>query len=284
MDYENEHGDEFISLSEKVKNSVDKALEENIGREFAYSIVERFSKGENINCQITVVVSRASNVTEEMIRNALGEKLGDLEITNVVIVDTETEKPTAEKEIAFVVTATLKDEVYNNNLGDSSSKEFKTLALKLRELLTGVFEERYKTLFVRVEIIAFRQGSVICEFNVITKENSKVTNADVKETLTQASNKGEIGDYTFTEIQVEKKASTKQQTGDEEKTLPSWLFVAIAVLGVMVLLAIVIIFLACRKRNKRSHNLAFLDVYENYGIAMEEVQVGKSNMNHQEDD
>lgn len=41
---------------------------------------------------------------------------------------------------------------------------------------------------------------------------------------------------------------------------------------------------ACRKRNKRSHNLAFLDVYENYGIAMEEVQVGKSNMNHQEDD
>ena len=141
MDYEKEHGDEFISLSEKVKNSVDKALEENIGREFAYSIVERFSEGEgeNINCQITVVVSRASNATEEMIRNALGEKLGDLEITNVVIVDTETEKPTAEKEIAFVVTATLKGEVYNNNLGDSSSKEFKTLALKQRELLTGVF-------------------------------------------------------------------------------------------------------------------------------------------------
>ena len=243
MDYEKEHGDEFISLSEKVKNSVDKALEENIGREFAYSIVERFSEGENINCQITVVVSRASNATEEMIRNALGEKLGDLEITNVVIVDTETEKPTAEKEIAFVVTATLKGEVYNNNLGDSSSKEFKTLALKLRELLTGVFEERYKTLFVRVEIIAFRQGSVICEFNVITKENSKATNADVKETLTQASKEGKMGDYTFTEIQVEKKTNTKQQTGDEEKTLPSWLFVAIAVLGVMVLLAIVIIFL-----------------------------------------
>ena len=245
MDYEQEHKDEFISLSEKVKNSVDKALEENIGREFAYSIVERFSEGEdeNINCQITVVVSRASNATEEMIRNALGEKLGDLKITNVVIVDTETEKPTAEKEIAYVVTATLKGEVYNSNLGDSSSKEFKTLAFKLRVLLTGVFEERYNTLFLRVEIIAFRKGSVICEFNVITKENSKVTNAGVKETLTQASNKGEMGKYTFTEIQVDKKTSTKQQTGDKEKTLPSWLFVAIAVLGVMVLLAIVIIFL-----------------------------------------
>lgn len=92
---------------------------------------------------------------EEMIWNVFGEKFGDLEIMNVVIVDIEIEKLIVEKEIVFVVIVILKDEVYNNNLGDFFSKEFKILVLKLCELLIGVFEERYKILFVWVEIIVF---------------------------------------------------------------------------------------------------------------------------------
>lgn len=292
--FENEESKEFKDLADEINTSVTKALEKKI--KFASSKVVRFSKeGDNINCQMSVVVSKTSDATEEMIRKALGEELGNLTIKNVVVVDTEkttttrrtekpTEKPTAEEEIIFVVIATLKDEIYNNKLGDSSSDEFKTLARKLIEPLTVVLKGKYGKAFLRVVIIAFRKGSVVCEFNVITKEDLKATNDDVKDILQKASERGEIGNYTLTGIQVERKMTRKQQTGDEEKTLPSWAFVAIAVFGVLMMLIIVIIYLTCRRRTKRSHNLEFLDVYENCGIALEEVEVGKPNMNHDEDD
>ena len=211
---------------------------------FVYSKVERFSEGDNINCQMTVFVDKTFEVTEETIREGLGDKLGDLEITNVIVVDTEkpTEEPTTGEKIVFKVTVTMPSEIYTEELGDSSSTEFKTLAATLKAILTKVLREQVSN-FIRVKIISFRPGSIICIFDVITEETSTASEEEIKALLTVASNDEQTGNYTFTDITVEKEVTTKAQAGDQETTLPDWVIGVIVVLVIMAMLIFLMIYL-----------------------------------------
>ncbi|KAL9955192.1 hypothetical protein ACROYT_G036479 [Oculina patagonica] len=265
----NKESEDFKRFSKEIESDVDEALEGVKG--FVYSKVERFSEGNKINCQMTVFVNKTSSATEEEIQRALGDEIGAFKITNVIVVDTmkpttlpPTEPPTAEEEIVFEVTVTIPDEEFTEELSDSSSPKFKALAADLSATLTNVLKEKVAN-FLRVEIIGFRKGSIICIFNVITEEVSTASDEQIKEVLTTASEGGQTGNYTFTEITVEKKVTAKKQTGDKKTVLPDWVIGVISVFAVMVLLIILMIYLLCRKRRIQHHSLEFLDVYDNYG-------------------
>lgn len=235
-------------FSKEVEDSVKSALEELEG--FVLSKVERFSEGSNIDCEMTVFVKKTFSVTEEKIQKKLGNKIGVLKIANVIVVDTEksttlppTEPPTSQEEIVFEVTLTLPDKEFTEDLRDSTSQKFKKLAEQLTVILTDILENKVSN-FLRIKITGFREGSTICIFNVVTKQDSSISDADIKDFLTKASNDNETGSFTFTEITVVKKlASEKPRTGDKETTFPDWVIVVIAAFGVMVLLIFLMIYL-----------------------------------------
>lgn len=273
----------FGTFSKKVEDSVKTALEEVEG--FVYSKVERFSEGNDIDCQMTVFVKKTVSVTEEKIREKLGNKIGDLEITGVIVVDTTLptkEAPTAEEEIVFEVTVTIPDKEFTEELSDSTSPKFKELAAQLKAILTDVLKKKFAN-FLRTEITGFSNGSIICKFNVITAQGSTTSDEDIKDALTEASNKNETKGFTFTQITVEKKvASEKPRTGDKETTFPDWVIVVIAAFGVMVLLIVLMVYLIFRKRRIHHHALDFLDTYDNIGIALEDFHERKMTVCQQE--
>lgn len=113
----------------------------------------------------------------------------------------------------------------------------------LRSILAQILREKVPK-FLRIEIIAFRPGSIICIFNIVTGQDSTTSDEVIKDVLTKASENKEIGNYTFTEITVEKKvASEEPPTGDKEKTFPDWAIGVVAVIGVVVLFAPIMIYL-----------------------------------------
>jgi len=269
----------YGTFSKEVEDSVKTALEEVEG--FVYSKVERFSEGNNISCQMTVFVKKTFSVTEEKIREKLGNKIGVLEITDVIVVDTSL-PPTAQEEIVFEVTVTIPDKNFTEELSEPTSLEFEMLAAKLSAILTDVLENEVAN-FLRTEITGFSEGSIICKFNVITAQGSSTSNEDIKDALTNASKNNETSGFTFTKITVEKKvASEKPRTGDEETTFPDWVIVVIAAFGVMVLLIVLMIYLIFRKRRIHHHALDFLDIYDNIGIALEDFHERKMTVCQQE--
>ena len=113
----------------------------------------------------------------------------------------------------------------------------------LRSILAQILREKVSK-FLRIEIIAFRPGSIICIFDIVTEQDSTTSDEVIKDVLTKASENKEIGNYTFTVITVEKKvASEEPTTGDKEKTFPDWALGVIAVIGVVVLNAPITIYL-----------------------------------------
>ena len=246
--FEDKESTKFKTFSKEVEDAVKTALQEVEG--FVYSKVERFSKGNNIDCQMTVFVKKTFSVTEEKIRGALRSKIGDLEITNVIVVDTEksstlapTEPPTSEEEIVFEVTVTIPDETFTEELSDTTSPKFQELADQLTTILTAIFKDKV-TNFLRIEITSFSRGSIICKFNIVTEQGSTTSKEDIGDVLTEATNNDETGSFTFTNITVKKKvASEEPRTGDKETTFPDWVIVVIAALGVVVLLIFLMIYL-----------------------------------------
>ena len=226
---------------------MDDALENLEG--FAYSQVERFSKGDKVNCQMRAFVYKTSSITEGEILKALGGTIGGLKITNVVVMNTEkpatpapTEGPSTE-EIIFEVEITMPKREFTEDLRDPGSESFKTLSKDLTSILTKIFEKEVKN-FLRIDIIEFREGSIICIFNVITEQDSTASNEEIKEVLTDAVENNETGNFTFTDITVKKKtASDEPRSGDKEITLPDWVIVVIAAFAVMVLLILLMIYL-----------------------------------------
>ena len=251
VQYEDKESDEFKTFSKEVEDLVNTALEEIEGSVF--SRVERFSEGNRINCQMSVFITKTSSVTEEKIREKLGKKIGDLEITNVIVVDTTlpptkvpteapTEAPTAEKEAVFEVTLTILNENFTDKLNDSESPEFIALADRLIAILTAVFKSIAD--FLRIDVVGFSKGSVICTFNVITEQGSATSTEEIKEALEDASDNNKTGKFTFTQIKVAKKgASEKPRTGDKQTIFPDWVIVVVAAFGVMVLLIFLMIYL-----------------------------------------
>ena len=234
----------FKLFAIEVENNVNNALKDLEG--FVYSRVEKFAEANSVSCQVTVFVLKTSKITEETIKEELGNSLGDLTITSVTVVDSErtTNEPAtttpSEEGVVFEVTVRIPNEEYIEELGNSSSEEFKTLSTQLTDILTEVFEDKIPG-FRRVEIIEFRKGSIICIFNVITEKETTASDEKIKDVLTKASNSGEIGNYTFEEIEVERK--TAKVTGDKDKKWPEWVIAVISVSGVMLLLILLMIYL-----------------------------------------
>ena len=241
--YEDKESTEFETLSEEVEDSVKTVLEEVEG--FVYSRVERFSEGKSsIDCQMTVFVIKTFSGTEEKIREQLESKIGELVITNVIVVDTlqPTEEPIAKEDVVFEVTLTIKDKEFTEELSNSTSPEFLALAAQLEAVLTSVLEDEVEN-FLRIVIISFSKGSIICKFNIITEQGSTTSEKDIQNKLTNA-NENETKGFTFTDITAVKKvASEKPRTGDKETTFPDWLIVVIAAFGAMVLLIFLMIYL-----------------------------------------
>lgn len=246
---EDKESQPFKLFANEVENNVNNALKDLEG--FVYSRVEKFAEANSVSCQVTVFVLKTSKITEETIKEELGNSLGDLTITSVTVVDSErttTSAPTnepatttpSEEGVVFEVTVRIPNEEYIEELGDSSSEEFKTLSRQLTDILTEVLEDKIPG-FRRVEIIEFRKGSIICIFNVITEKETTASDDKIKDALTKASNSGEIGKYTFEEIEVERK--TAKATGDKDKKWPAWVIAVISVSGVMLLLILLMIYL-----------------------------------------
>ena len=245
---EDKKSTEFKGLAEEIQNEVHQVFEGLEG--FVNSTVEKFSETNSIRCQLSVIFN-TSNIDEGTIRQKLGDKLGDLEIANVEVVDkftttTPTEKATTKKPIeggnVFQVKMKISNQDYTDELSNSSSEEFKTLSKELTDILTKVFRAEVRG-FSHVVIIEFRKGSVICIFQVIVTKESEVTADEIQETLSDA---GDTGKYTFTDITV--KEMTMKQTGQRLKW-PDWAIIVTSLCGVMLLFIIVTIFLVRQLAN-----------------------------------
>ena len=152
-----------------------------------------------------------------------------------------TETPTTkftEKGAVFRVTVTIANDVYTEELADNTSEQFKKLSKELTNIFTDIFKKMPG--FLRVEIISFRKGSVICVFNVITEE-SKASGDEIKDVLTEASKNGKAGKYTFKDVNVEQ-PQTAKATKPEENNWPAWATAIIAVFGVLLLVIFIIIY------------------------------------------
>ena len=245
---EDKKSTEFKGLAEEIQNEVHQVFEGLEG--FVNSTVEKFSETNSIRCQLSVIFN-TSNIDEGTIRQKLGDKLGDLEIANVEVVDkftttTPTEKATTKKPIeggnVFQVKMKISNQDYTDELSNSSSEEFKTLSKDLTDILTKVFKDKIRG-FSHVVIIEFRKGSVICIFQVIVAKESEVTTENIEETLLDAR---DTGKYTFTDITV--KDMTMKQTGQRLKW-PDWAIIVTSLCGVMLLFIIVTIFLVRQLAN-----------------------------------
>ena len=250
-DLGNTESEKFKRLAQEVRTNVRTKLESN-SKDFLNSMVQKFSEAENVNCQLKISVLKTSSITAEDIKEALESHLGNLTITDVTVVDSDssttsepkTKSPTDGEDL-FKVTATITDVEYTEELRDPSSAKFKSLSKDLTEKSTKVLRENLPS-FRRVEIIRFDKGSVICIFNVITdvtKEESSVTEEKIRKILTDATSKGEMGNYTFGEIKVEKNKETSMKTGTEDKKWPSWVIALISASGVMLILIFVMSYL-----------------------------------------
>ena len=243
-DLGNKESEEFKRLAEEVEMNVRTKLLA-LSQDFLNSMVEKFSEeGENVGCQLKISVLKTSSITAKQIKEALGSHLGNLTITDVTVVESDssttlepaTKSPSDED--LFKVTATITNKEYTEELRDSSSDKFKTLSGNLTEILTNVLKSKLSG-FRRVEVIGFSEGSLICIFNIvtdITNEESSVREEKIRNILKDASSTGEMGDYSFGDIKVEKSKEKVMQTGTEDKKWPTWVIALISASGVMLIL------------------------------------------------
>ena len=239
----NKESEEFKRLAEEVEMNVRTKLLK-LPKDFLNPMVEKFSESENVGCQLKISVLKTSSITAEQIKEALGSRLGNLTITDVTVVESDsstTLEPTTKSstdEDIFKVTAKITNKEYTKELSDVSSEKFKTLSGNLTEKLTKVLKSKLVG-FRRVEVISFSEGSIICIFNIvtdITNEESSVTEEKIINILMRASSDGETGEYIFGEIKVEKNKEKVMKTGTEDKKWPTWVIALISACGVMLIL------------------------------------------------
>ena len=238
----------FKQFANEVRQEVKNALVKSKIKGFVDAEVNAFSEANSVKCQLTVFVLKTSLVTDEMIREALRDSLGNLTITGVTVVDREGSTTMAPRTtippkegIVFKVTVKIANVEYSEELSDPSSMLFKTLSKNLTDILTKVFKNMQG--FLSVEVISFREGSIICIFKVyISEEKSEGSDKKIKLVLTKATKNGETGNYTFQDIEVEQIHVTGKKTGKKE-TWPVWVIAVISVCGVMLLLTLLMIYL-----------------------------------------
>ena len=94
------------------------------------------------------------------------------------------------RELRFVKIEITLDLKFIPEYFEKESKEYK----KLEAAISGALEQAYRTLegFVRVEILAFREGSVICDFILIMRSDAAKGQKQLKEMLQEASKSGKF--------------------------------------------------------------------------------------------
>ena len=208
---------EFQNLATEVQVNVNNALKGIYSSE-----VDKFLEANSVICQLKILVLKDSNITKEIIKVSLEKSKGSLNLTDVTVEDTEmpttkaltdkktptkptaktmTKKPTKD-DVVFQVTAKIPNENYTDELGNVSSERFKKLSKDIADFLTNIFDSNLPG-FLGVEVVRFQRGSIICTFNIRTKEESTVSEKDIKEVLTDAT--GENSKYAFKDIEVKRK-------------------------------------------------------------------------------
>ena len=96
---------------------------------------------------------------------------------------TPTQGPTksSPKELELIKIEVTLDLEFKPGYANKESNEYKTLEKNLTVSLERVYENVEG--FIRIEIIAFREGSVICDFIVVMRSDSGVEPYQLKETL-----------------------------------------------------------------------------------------------------
>ena len=131
------------------------------------------------------------------------------------------------------------DILFKEEYKDTSSTEYK----EFKDNLTTSLEKVYKKVdgFVGVRILFITEGSVVCSYIVILAKDSKVKESELKETLQQASNAGDV-------FKVQSIKAEEQKEGDSEETeekLPSWALVVMVVLGCLSAVFLITVIYVC---------------------------------------
>ena len=233
---------EFKRLSKDVAEVLTKIFDGNLAGFLNVEVV-RFQRG-SIICTFNLRTKGESTVSEKDIKELLSYESSKYTFKDIKVERKTTgpnETPTTkftEKGAVFRVTVTIANDVYTEELADNTSEQFKKLSKELTNIFTDIFKKVPG--FLRVEIISFRKGSVICVFNVITEE-SKASGDEIKDVLTEASKNGKTGKYTFKDVNVEQQQTAKV-TKPQENNWPAWATVIIAVFGVLLLVIFIIIY------------------------------------------
>ena len=233
---------EFKSLSKDVAEVLTKIFDGRLPGFLSVEVV-RFQRG-SIICTFNLRTKRESTVSEKKIKELLSYERSKYTFKDIKVerkTTGPTETPTTkitEKGAVFRVTLTIANDVYTEELADKNSEQFKKLSKELTNILSDIFKKMPG--FLRVEIISFRKGSVICVFNVITEE-SKASGDEIKDVLKEASKNGKAGKYTFKDVNVEQ-SQTGKATKPEENNWPAWATAIIAVFGVLLLVIFIIIY------------------------------------------
>ena len=219
---------EFKSLSKDVAEVLTKIFDGRLPGFLSVEVV-RFQRG-SIICTFNLRTKRESTVSEKEIKELLSYERSKYTFKDI--------KVSTEKGVVFRVTVTIAEGVYTEELADKNSEQFKKLSKELTNILTDIFKKVPG--FLRVEIISFRKGSIICVFKVITEE-SKASGDEIKDVLKEASKNGKAGKYTFKDVNVEQ-PQTGKATKPEENNWPAWATAIIAVFGVLLLVIFIIIY------------------------------------------
>ena len=211
--------------------------------------VVRFQRG-SIICTFNIRTKEESTVSEKDIKKVLTDATGenskyafkDIEVKRkpVKMTTEPYETPTTKStEMVAVFRVTIVNEIYTEELADSTSVQFKKLSKELTVMFSDIFKNKVPG-FLRVEIVSFRKGSVICVFKVITEE-SKASVDKIKDALTEASKNGKTGKYTFKDVNVEQQ-QTAEVTNPQNNNWPAWATAIIAVFGGLLLVIFIIIY------------------------------------------
>ncbi|KAK3740625.1 hypothetical protein QZH41_010182, partial [Actinostola sp. cb2023] len=180
-----------------------------------------------------------------------------------------TEHPTvAVKTKSVTIEATFGMD-YKKEYDNKTSKEYKDLKKDLTKALSDVYKDVDG--FRRIDILSIRKGSVVCEYDVVLNDTSKVNSDDLRKTLLKASEAGQLGGYTVTKVTVKEK-------GVDEKTkevLPLWALVALILLGVVALiLLITVIVLAVVFRRAKETGPLYNVTGEDWANTYETLSMG----------
>ncbi|XP_065600106.1 uncharacterized protein LOC136053297 [Cyrtonyx montezumae] len=135
---------------------------------------------------------------------------------------------------SFACRALLKNQTFNNSLYDTNSGDYKAMSESIKTEIVKEMRIKLKDDHFDIMVLGFRPGSVIVDFISVLQKQEPVDVNVIQEYLSQIL-KSKFGDQTELEVQS---LSTQSSTGRSS----AWK-VAVIVLGVLLGVALVIIFL-----------------------------------------